>query len=102
MDVLLRFTEDEGLTMVEQHLWLPSRLHPLRRRPVLLRRRRVQGFERAVERGRLREFPTQRMRSTSTEHRAFYLHNDMQALQSAVQRLEGYVKGLEQDVKSRK
>jgi hypothetical protein len=26
----------------------------------------------------------------------------IQALQSAVQRLEGYVKGLEQDVKSRK
>jgi hypothetical protein len=51
------FTEDEGLTMVEQHLWLPPRLHPLRRRPVLLRRRRVQSVERAVERGRLRKFP---------------------------------------------
>jgi len=30
------------------------------------------------------------------------LSEDVYALQSAVQRLEGYVKGLEQDVKSRK
>jgi len=30
------------------------------------------------------------------------LTEDVYALQSAVQRLEGYVKGLEQDVKSRK
>ena len=29
-------------------------------------------------------------------------HTQCQALQSAVQRLEGYVKGLEQEVKSRK
>ena len=29
-------------------------------------------------------------------------HMQCQALQSAVQRLEGYVKGLEQEVKSRK
>jgi hypothetical protein len=32
----------------------------------------------------------------------FQLTRLTQALQSAVQRLEGYVKGLEQDVKSRK
>jgi hypothetical protein len=39
----------------------------------------------------------------STAHRISSLHDgSTQALQSAVQRLEGYVKGLEQDVKSRK
>ena len=84
------------LPFLPQPLRLPPRLRARRRWTVLLCHRRIQGLERAPDRRYLRTILSTYERTSGT------LTLPLQALQAAVQRIEGYVKNLEEEVITKK